>query len=290
MIDLCDLGLSIKGFSVDYDGDLKSLGSSEEAARAARYVSAAAKELDARDVNITIRSDLPVASGLGSSAAIVVASVAALSAYQGCRMEVSEIAKTAHRIEKSVQQGLGSAMDTALSTYGGYRIVSSAGVEGLRLPPMRLAVGFTSKPHDTRAEVAKVQSLRSRYPEIIDPLFEAIGSITRRAVTCIEEGRLDELGSLMNINHGLLDAIGVSTRELSDLVYAARGAGGARGAKLTGAGGGGCMIALPGSAGELALLTSIVQARGTAFMVDTGCEGVRIETNGATSEKDAPRA
>lgn len=287
LIDLRDLGLSVKGFSVDHDGDLKFLGSSDEAARAARYVSAVIKDLDVKDVRITVSSKLPVASGLGSSAAIVVATIAALNTYQENCMQVSEIARTAHRIEKSVQLGLGSAMDTAISAYGGYQIVSSAGIKAVDLPSIRLAVGSTSRPHDTRAEVARVQTLRSEYPEIIDPLFRAIGSITRRSITCLEERRLDELGSLMNMNQGLLEAIGVSTRELCDLVYAARGAGGARGAKLTGAGGGGSMIALPGSAGELVLLTAIVQARGAAFIVDTGCDGVRIETDGRGAQLGA---
>ena len=69
----------------------------------------------------------------------------------------------------------------------------------------------------------------------------------------------------------------MGTRDLSELVYAARGAGGAMGAKLTGAGGGGCMIALPTPLGTNALITSLRQARGLAFAVKTGCEGVRLE-------------
>jgi mevalonate kinase len=72
-------------------------------------------------------------------------------------------------------------------------------------------------------------------------------------------------------------ALGVSSRELDELVYAATGAGGAFGAKLTGAGGGGCMIALPGHAGVDALMVALRQARGVPFKVVTGCEGVRLE-------------
>jgi mevalonate kinase len=81
----------------------------------------------------------------------------------------------------------------------------------------------------------------------------------------------------MNVNHGLLMALGVSSRELDELVYAATGAGGAFGAKLTGAGGGGCMIALPGAAGVDALMVALRQARGVPFKVVTGGEGVRLE-------------
>ena len=83
----------------------------------------------------------------------------------------------------------------------------------------------------------------------------------------------------MNINHGLLESLGVGTRELSELVYAARNAGGAYGAKLTGAGGGGCMIALPKPGPRDALMAALRQARGSAFAVKTGCEGVRQESD-----------
>ena len=123
----------------------------------------------------------------------------------------------------------------------------------------------------------KVQSLLQRYPDIIKPIFNAIGIISVRAIPLIREEDLIELGRLMNMNHGLLEAIGVCTRELSDLVYAARGAGGALGAKLTGAGGGGCIIALPSSGDASSITTAIHQARGSAFSVRTGCEGARLE-------------
>ncbi len=132
-------------------------------------------------------------------------------------------------------------------------------------------------PHDTRCEVERVQSLRRLRPEIVDPVFQAIGAISARAVSLMNEQRLEELGELMNINHGLLEALGVGTRELCELVYAARGAGGALGAKITGAGGGGCMIALPRPDGAALLTVALEQARGRAFMVRTGCEGVRLE-------------
>ncbi|MGB9924039.1 MAG: mevalonate kinase [Methanothrix sp.] len=275
-INIQGLGLRLSGFSIDSDGRVVSLGSSEEAAAAARYVSAVVRTLGVSDVRITVSSEIPVASGLGSSAAIVVATLAALSRHMGIDMDIRGIAAEAHRIEKMVQMGLGSPMDTALAAYGGYVQISD-GVTPVELPPLDLVIGCTSVPHDTRAEVARVQELRSRYPEIVDPIFKAIGVISRKAVPCIKRMELEELGALMNINHGLLEAIGVGTRELSELVYAARGAGMALGAKLTGAGGGGCIIALPGEGACLRTITAISQARGRAFVVRTGCDGVTVE-------------
>ena len=167
-------------------------------------------------------------------------------------------------------------MDTALATYGGYLQISRD-IQLLDLPLLEMVVGYTKIPHDTKSEVAKVQDLKKRYFDLVDPIFQAIGAISEHAIPLIREQNMEELGRLMNVNHGLLEALGVSSRELDELVYAARGAGGALGAKLTGAGGGGCMVALPGTAGLDALMVALRQARGIPFKVMTGCEGVRLE-------------
>lgn len=270
-IEACDLCL--RGFSLDLN-NLQVV--SAEAVHATRYVSAVLNEFDARNLRVMIQSDIPLASGLGSSAAIVVAATAALNSHLDLGLSQKDIADRAHRIEKAVQDGLGSPTDTALATFGGYLQVSSH-VQPLDLPGMDMVVGYTNLPHDTRFEVAKVQSLKARYPDLVDPIFQAIGAVSARAIPLIRDQRLRELGELMNVNHGLLEAIGVGTRELAELVYAARGAGGAFGAKLTGAGGGGCMIALPTPHGFAALITALRQARGTAFAVKAGCEGVKVE-------------
>jgi mevalonate kinase len=265
--------LTLRGFSLDLtSGWLVST----QAAHATRYISAVLREFDVRDIQVSIDSSLPLAAGLGSSAAIVVAAVAAISQHLGQKLSLKEIAAISHRLEKKVQQGLGSPMDTALATYGGYLQISRE-IQPLDLPQLEMVVGYTKTPHDTKSEVEKVQNLKKRYFDLVDPIFLAIGAISERAVPLIREQNLAELGQLMNVNHGLLAALGVCTRELDELVYAALGAGGAFGAKLTGAGGGGCMIALPGSAGVDALMVALRQARGVPFKVVTGCEGVRLE-------------
>ncbi len=265
--------LMLEGFSVDLTtGQIRS----SSALSATRYISAVLKKFDAQDLRVRIESDIPPAAGLGSSASIVVATLAALNRHLGLGLSRDEIAVQSHRIEKTMQQGMGSPMDTALATYGGYLQVSDK-AQPIELPEIEIVVGYTERPHDTRSEVQKVQGLRSHYPDIVDPIFGAIGAISSRAIPSIREQRLEEMGELMNINHGLLEALGVGTRELSELVYAARGAGGALGAKITGAGGGGCMIALPAPGRQEPLITALRQARGIAFPVRTGCEGVRLE-------------
>ena len=265
--------LMLRGFSLDLNSGLLS---SPDAAYATRYVSAVLQEFDAHDVEVRIKSSLPASAGLGSSAAIVVAAVMAISRHQESSLSLKEIAALSFRLERQVQDGLASPTDTALATYGGYLKISSQ-ILPLDLPPLDLVVGYTGVPHNTRSEVEKVQKLKKRYPDLFDHIFQAIGSISLRAAPLIADQNGSELGELMNINHGLLEAIGVSSRELCELVYACRGAGGALGAKITGAGGGGCMIAIPGPAGKETLMTAIRQAGGWPFAAKMGQEGVRLE-------------
>ena len=265
--------LTLQGFSFDLTTGRLTCA---QAVHATRYISAVLREFDVKDIQVCIESSLPLAAGLGSSASIVVAAVAAVSQHQGHCLSRKEIAEISYRLEKKVQQGLGSPMDTALATYGGYLQISQD-IRPLELPPLKMVVGYTKLPHDTKSEVEKVQELKKHYSDLVDPIFQAIGALSEKAVPLIREQNMAELGRLMNINHGLLASLGVSSRELEELVYAARGAGGALGAKLTGAGGGGCMIALPGAEGVEPLMVALRQARGAAFKVLMGCEGVRLE-------------
>ncbi|MGB4679894.1 mevalonate kinase family protein, partial [Methanothrix sp.] len=170
--------LSLQGFSFDPgSGQI----SSASAAYATRYVSAAVRELEARDVRIRIESDIPPAAGMGSSASIVVATVAALNGHLGLGLSEREIAQLSYRIERGVQKGRGSPMDTALATYGGYQRIAD-GNQPLDLPPLEVVVGYTRVPHDTFSLVERVQLLKERYPDLVEPIFQAIGAITERAL------------------------------------------------------------------------------------------------------------
>jgi len=112
--------------------------------------------------------------------------------------------------------------------------------------------------------------------KIVNPIIEAGGEIAERARRALENGEIEVLGELMNINHSLLSAVGVSHKLLDKLVAAAREAG-ALGAKLTGAGGGGCMIALAHRETLGKVASAIKEAGGTAFIAERSDEGVRIE-------------
>ena len=139
-----------------------------------------------------------------------------------------------------------------------------------------LVIGDTGVERSTGGLVAMVRKRREQYPSIIDPIIETGGEIALRAVEALETGDLNTLGDLMNLNHALLCAIGVSNEPLERLVYAARDAG-AYGAKLTGAGGGGCMIALAVPEKLKDVAEAIERVGGEAFVTRKTMEGVRIE-------------
>ncbi|MCX9013822.1 MAG: mevalonate kinase [Candidatus Methanoperedens sp.] len=238
------------------------------------YVSSAIKKLDVKDVAVKITSDIPIGSGLGSSAAVTVATLSAINEEYSLGYVKEDIARMGHEIELDVQ-GAASPTDTFVSTMGGIVEIPSR----KRLEPMDCGVvigntnkGATSKK--TARLVKQVAVLREEYPEVINPIIKTIGSFTQKGMSLVSEKDYTSLGKLMNINHGLLDALGVGTTELSALVYAARDAG-AFGAKITGAGGGGCMVALTDSPGKVA--SAISKAGGQAIITKFTKEGILKE-------------
>ena len=224
-------------------------------------------------LSIRIDSEIPIAAGIGSSAALTVALLRALSIEFGVEMDLSMIAATAHRVERVVQ-GTASPTDTFVSTMGGVVVVP----ERRHLSPLgcKIVIGEAERGvgDKTREMVSRVAELRETYPDVVDPIFNAIGGLARNGVRLIEYDDCRGIGRLMNINDGLLEALGVGTTMLSRLVHAARDAG-AFGAKITGAGGGGCMVALTDDPQEVA--RGIEDAGGRAIVVEIAREGVREE-------------
>ncbi len=207
-------------------------------------------------INIDLALDLPIGAGLGSSAAITVALIAALDNYYNKELNLDEIAKTAHNVELNVQ-GSASPLDTATSAYGGLIFLDeNSKVTKLSASFGDIIIGYASQRGNTRQMVAKVKKLKEHYPVLINSLLDAIGNITLQAKEIFDKEKLTKndfqvIADLLNINQGLLDAIGVNTLELSNMIYTSRKTG-AIGSKLTGAGGGGSIIALcPGKRKEV---------------------------------------
>lgn len=224
--------------------------------------------------SVYVNSQLPSSSGLGSSAAVTVATLSAINDEFGKKLSMEEIANMAYGIEKKVQKGKASPTDTSVSTFGG--IVLITGVQRRRLPPQNLplVIGNTLVSHSTSKMVEKVGDLKKKNPEICDPILEAIGSISMCAIRHFSDPHM--LGTLMNMNHALLDALGAGHPALSRLVLAARAAG-AYGAKMTGAGGGGCMVAICPKHLKSRVVGAIEACDARAFITNLDTEGARKE-------------
>lgn len=228
-------------------------------------------------LDIRINSAIPVASGLGSSAAVVASVTAAVAALLELEFSKQDIFRIAYEAEKIVH-GTPSGVDPAIATFGGTLLFQvDTGFKPLEVKTdIPLVIGDTGVERSTRIQVEKVRETMDSFPQITDPLRKAAREIVLRAVTALQDNDLETLGRLMNINHALLYGIGVSDEALEWLANAARKAG-ALGAKLTGAGGGGCMIALARPEKLENVSEAIMRAGGSPFIAKKTDEGVRVE-------------
>ena len=228
-------------------------------------------------LSIEVRSELPVAAGLGSSAAVASATAAAVNHLFGDTLTKEDISQISLEAERLIH-GKPSGIDPAITTFGGILLFSMK--EGFKKIPVKgelpLVIGDVGVERSTGKMVTIVNEVLRRYPHITGNIFKVGRLIVQEAVEALETSDLYRLGELMNINHGLLSAIGVSHEKIEKLVYAARKFG-ALGSKLTGAGGGGCMIALTVPEKIEGVVKAIEEAGGRAYIAEKTDEGVRIE-------------
>jgi mevalonate kinase len=222
-----------------------------------RAVEVAARdlELDPARLCVEVASDIPPACGLGSSAALSLALVRALASLGGRAVSDEEIRTRASRVE-DVFHGTASGVDVAASASGGvvwFERSNPPTIEPLRpARPVDLVVGLSGDPRSTAGPVSRLRERHARRPELYGRLFELAGHVVRAGREALLAGDWESLGTLMDTAQGLLNAFGVSTPALEHMLAIARGAG-ALGAKLSGAGGGGVIIALaPGIAERVA--------------------------------------
>ena len=250
-----------------------------------RYIS----ELHGDDpLSIYIGDRVPSGSGLGSSAALSVAYSAALRRLKGLPTDPATIAKEAYEAEYFAQ-GRGSPMDTSASTNGGGIALNSPykqedflwriekgdrawDVSRVHVPKMTFVIGNTGIRAPTGPLVEKVRKYRDSNTfaaEIVDE----IANITLEGMERMKQDDRVGLGSLMTKNHKLLSILGVSCPQLNKLVECSLPY--SYGAKLTGSGGGGCMIALTDHPDKVA--RAITLHGGTPYIVNTGVPGVQVD-------------
>ena len=279
--------LSLRGFAVEYGDEAgtpaveapdhlleAAMSYINEAIGQAREAAAERGVDTGPGFEVTIDSDIPLGAGLGSSAAVVVATIDAATRELGVTLPREELADRAYRVEHTVQDGEASRADTFCVTMGGAVRIEGEDCQTLATPNLPLVVGYDGEAGDTGELVAGVRRLRETHPFVADTV-SAIGDLVRRGESALAAGDRDTLGELMDVNHGLLSALGVSARSLDAMVWAAREAGGA-GAKLTGAGGGGCIVAL-GDPTDLERALSYVPECEDAFHAELDPDGLRRE-------------
>ncbi|HET7538957.1 MAG TPA: mevalonate kinase [Polyangiaceae bacterium] len=193
---------------------------------------------------VEARLELPPGSGLGASAALGVAIARAVILALGGAEEPARVLSAAAAWE-GVYHGNPSGIDAATAAHSGCLLFDKlSGPQPIALGrDLVLAIGLAGPPASTKLMVEGVARLRERRPAVVDKALEGIRALVRNAKLCLEAGDLPGLGSLMNYNQMLLSGLFVSTEGIERCCALARDAG-ALGAKLTGAGGGGAVIAL----------------------------------------------
>lgn len=198
------------------------------------------------DATLTVRSTIPIASGLGSGAAVSTALVRALAHFLGHALEPAEVSTLVYEVEK-IHHGTPSGIDNTVIAYERPVYFVSTATSGPELlsigTPFALLLADTGLPSPTKSVVSQVRKGWKREPARYEDLFSRIGDIARDARRRMEDGDVNALGGLMDENHRLLARLGVSSDVLNRLADVARAAG-AMGAKLSGAGRGGNLLAL----------------------------------------------
>lgn len=213
-----------------------------------------------QDLTVTVHSTIPMASGLGSGAAVSTAVVRALAAHFGAELTPYRVSELVYQTEV-LYHGTPSGIDnTVVAFEQPVYFVKGQPPECFRIgSPFHLLIGDTGIPSPTKAAVADVRQSREANRARYDVLFDAIGQITNEARRAIEMGDISALGPLMDRNQDLLREMEVSSPELERLIVTAKEAG-ARGAKLSGAGRGGNMIALVTQATAERVATAVRRA------------------------------
>jgi hydroxymethylglutaryl-CoA reductase len=218
--------------------------------------------LSGRAMRIEVFPEIPRSMGLGGSAAMAVAIVRALDKHFRLGLADEEVNRLAFESEK-IAHGTPSGLDNTLACYG-RALVFRPGDPPLMEPlnirePIPAVIGMTGYEGLTAKTVGRVRDAWQQDQKLYERIFDQIDTLVLRGVRAVQDGDLVTLGELMNVCHGMLNALQVSTPELEQLVAIAREAG-ALGAKLTGGGGGGSIIAV--CAGDTAPVVDAIRAAG----------------------------
>jgi mevalonate kinase len=219
--------------------------------------------------SIRISSTIPVASGMGSGAAVTVAMLRSLAAFLGHPLNDANISSLAFEVEK-IYHGTPSGIDnTVISFHRPVYYVKGEQIQFLKLHrAFILAIANTGIASPTSVTVGDVHRGWLAEPERYENIFDHIATIVKKARVYLEKGEIEPLGDLMNANHTLLKELDVSSTELDRLAEAAR-QNGALGAKLSGGGRGGNLISLVPAGVESQVAAALERAGARKVIVTT---------------------
>jgi len=222
---------------------------------------------------LEVRADvaLPAGAGLGCSAALGVGVLAAMDGALGVERTADERAEVSLAWER-VFHGNPSGVDSAMASAGGVAVFRKGEPLERVVPrrPLTLVIANSGEASSTKVMVDSVRRQHDKNPKRVGEVFDGIAALVRNGQLAVAAGDLHAVGQLMDLNHGLLSSLLLSTTRLEELCEAARNAG-AEGAKLTGAGGGGCMIALCGDAASAdAVHRALSEISDEAFVAEVG--------------------
>ncbi|MBI5457129.1 mevalonate kinase [Candidatus Kaiserbacteria bacterium] len=250
--------------------------------KGARFVEMAVKNFTKRyplkgGVRITTKSEFSSLFGFGSSSASTVCVIKGLAELTNTNLSSKEIFELAYKTVLDVQ-GKGSGFDVAAAIYGRtlYFVTGGKVIEPIALDELPLVVGYTGVKADTVSLINAVAEKAFRHPKRIEVIYTQIGDMVDEAHAALKERNWPLVSELMDFDQGMLESLGVSSQRLAGMIHAARDAG-AWGAKLSGAGGGDCMIALVSREKKQAVSEAITKVGGQVIDVATNVEGVRIE-------------
>ncbi len=230
-------------------------------------------------MRIVTRNDFATTKGLGSSSATVACTLFGLSRLFEIDLSPRTLFDLGLEAVLAVQR-TGSGFDLAAAIYGGtlyYENVEPRALEPLYSPTLPLIVAYSGVKADTSAYVQRVTQRLETWPAAMNGIFDTMHQLVRDGRAALLAGDWARLGELMDMQHGLVHAIGVDTPETAALVFAARQAG-AYGAKLSGAGGGDCIIALAPDASRPAIMAALEDAGGEIVPIAPHAAGVRLES------------
>jgi len=216
---------------------------------------------------LTIRSTIPIARGLGSGTAVSTSVVRGLAYFYGAKLTTAQVSDLVFETEK-LYHGTPSGVDNTIIAYQQPVYFVKGNVpERLRVArPFRLVVADTGVASETKVTVGDVRAAWQREPARYEQIFDAIAGTVSEARKAVEYGWPEKLGPLMDANQAQLRLLGVSSPELERLILAAKSAG-AAGAKLSGGGRGGCMIALVDDSTEQPVAAALRHAASPLVLV-----------------------